>query len=144
MKVVSNSCTTLSSDITGMPPSSIIYVLYFSGFISISFTLLHCFGNILLIHHRTYNKLTISLFYLTREHYVEFVKAVDKPVLFLEGSKGVNSMFPNLKGMFCFKVVCLLSCLIEAVSKMPDTSPPVDLPLSVDLPPPVDLGPPMD
>ena len=51
-----------------------------------------------------YIKLMISLLFLTREQFLEFIKAIEKPVLYLEGSKGINSMYPQLRGMFYFKI----------------------------------------
>ena len=44
-------------------------------------------------HHQFF-----SLVYLSREQYVEFLKALQKPVLYLEGDKGVTSILPPLKG----------------------------------------------
>ncbi|KAL5263393.1 hypothetical protein ACHWQZ_G008681 [Mnemiopsis leidyi] len=41
-----------------------------------------------------------SLVYLTKEQYMEFLKAQQKPVLYLEGDRGVTSILPSLKGLY--------------------------------------------
>ena len=37
--------------------------------------------------------------YLTKEQYFEFVKSLEKPVLYLSGSNGITSILPQLKGL---------------------------------------------
>ena len=42
--------------------------------------------------------LLLSMLYLTKDHYSEFIKSLEKPVLYLEGDKGANSILPVMKG----------------------------------------------